>query len=91
MPAAVAGSVVRVTDGQRTYMLDVVEVRGKPSARDDSNGRGVSIGLLEGAIALFKPPSEPSAPLKAARLRFCPADKEASSAPLQVTGKLVRV
>jgi len=49
------GSAVRVTDGQRTYMLDVVEVRGKPCARDDSNGRGVSIGLLECPVEFAEP------------------------------------
>lgn len=50
------GSYVRVSDGQRTYALDVLEVRGKPmSARDDSNGKAVSIGLLECPIEFETP------------------------------------
>lgn len=52
------GSYVRVTDGQRSYTLDVVEVQGKTMAqgtRDDSNGRAVSIGLLECPVEFEEP------------------------------------
>lgn len=42
--ALTAGSTVRVTDGKRVYSLDVIEVKGKEGARDDSNGRAVDLG-----------------------------------------------
>ena len=41
--ALTAGSTVRVTDGKRVYSLDVIEVKGKEGARDDSNGRAVDL------------------------------------------------
>ena len=46
---------IRVSDGQRTYTLDVLEVKGKampPGQRDDSNGRAVAIGLLRSPAEL---------------------------------------
>jgi len=52
------GSYVRVSDGQKTYTLDVLEVKGKPmpaGAHDDSNGKAVSIGLLECPIEFAEP------------------------------------
>ena len=52
------GSYVRVSDGKRTYTLDVLEVRGKPmppAQCDDSGGRAVSIGLLECPIDFAEP------------------------------------
>ena len=51
------GASVRVSDGKRTYTLDVLEVRGKPgsSVRDDSNGRAVAIGLMECPIEFAEP------------------------------------
>jgi len=52
------GSYVRVSDGRRTYTLDVLDVRGKPmppQQRDDSQGKAVSIGLLECPIEFAEP------------------------------------
>ena len=51
------GASIRVTDGKRTYLLDVLEVRGKSTSnvRDDSNGRGVAIGLMECPIEFDEP------------------------------------
>ena len=50
MAALTQGSTVRVTDGRRTYNLDVLEVKGKampPGVRDDSDGRAVDLVLAE--------------------------------------------
>ena len=51
------GASIRVTDGKKTYALDVLEVRGKPGpgVRDDSNGKGVAIGLMECPIEFAEP------------------------------------
>jgi len=52
------GSYVRVSDGKKTYTLDVLEVRGKPMASglaDDSGGKAVSIGLMECPIEFAEP------------------------------------
>ena len=53
------GASLRVTDGNRMYTLDVLEVKGKPgsSIRDDSNGKAVAIGLMECPIE-FAPPKD---------------------------------
>jgi ubiquitin fusion degradation protein 1 len=50
------GSYVRVSDGRRTYTLDVLEVRGKPSQlHDDSNGMAVAIGTFECPVEFAEP------------------------------------
>ena len=49
------GSFIRVSDGKRTYTLDVLEVRGKVTERDDSNGKGVAIGLFECPVEFAEP------------------------------------
>ena len=48
--ALTAGSTIRVTDGRRVHMLDVLEVTGKqlpPGQHDDSNGKAVDLTLAE--------------------------------------------
>ena len=48
--ALTAGSTVRVTDGKRTHLLDVLDVEGKPlpdGIEDDSRGRAVDLTLAE--------------------------------------------
>jgi ubiquitin fusion degradation protein 1 len=92
------GSYVRVSDGQRTYTLDVLEVRGKPipsSQRDDSNGKAVSIGLLECPIEFAEPKdvvkkaSKPN-PSPAADVNAAEADSGTSEAGSEAAGKSSR-
>jgi len=49
------GSSIRVSDGKKTYTLDVLEVQGKLTDRDDSNGKGVAIGLFECPVEFAEP------------------------------------
>ena len=49
------GAAIRVSDGKKTYTLDVLEVRGKATDRDDSNGKGVAIGLFECPVEFAEP------------------------------------
>ena len=72
------GSYVRVSDGKRTYTLDVLEVRGKPmppDQRDDSNSRAVSIGLLECPIEFAEPKDIAAAAKKAAAAKAAKEDE----------------
>ena len=48
--ALTAGSTIRVTDGRRVHMLDVLDVTGKqlpPGQHDDSNGKAIDLTLAE--------------------------------------------
>ena len=92
------GSYVRVSDGQRTYTLDVLEVRGKPipsSQRDDSNGKAVSIGLLECPIEFAEPKDvvkkarKPN-PSPAADVNAAEVDSGTSEAGSEAAGKSSR-
>ena len=61
--ALTQGSAIRVSDGRRTYMIDVVEVKGKPmpeGVRDDSRGKAIDLALSE-LILDFEPPKDQQA------------------------------
>ena len=86
MAALTQGSTVRVTDGRRTYNLDVLEVKGKampPGVRDDSDGRAVDLVLaelvtdFEAAKDTLRKKKGGKAPAKAAAAAAADADADA--------------